>query len=283
MGPYGIAMQLVYDRTDAGAEVVGPPQRWMIKSNWKLGAEQFNGDAYHATFAHGSMVAVGRSPNFEQYSSQLEWTVYAQPASDYEEVIARDGRLLPPGLTPALFDQACKRSPLFAGFHEVVPLGPGASPAFPNFSSLFLNTPGLDGKLATVMSPRLFQPHSVDEMEVLVWVTVERDAPDEMKEAARICSTQNFSPSGAFEQDDAEMWAGIQRTATGPMSRRRVLDYRADGAHQVAQPGTLMKGFNDNAQWSFWMRWLDFMSDKPWQAPFTAANPTATFGMDSMS
>ena len=39
-------------RDAGGLEVVGEPQRWRMRANWKTGAENFAGDSYHAGFTH---------------------------------------------------------------------------------------------------------------------------------------------------------------------------------------------------------------------------------------
>ncbi len=35
------------------------PQRWRIKANWKIGAENFAGDSYHTPHTHASVVDIG--------------------------------------------------------------------------------------------------------------------------------------------------------------------------------------------------------------------------------
>ena len=41
-----------------GVELRGP-QRWRIKANWKIGAENFAGDSYHTPHTHASVVDIG--------------------------------------------------------------------------------------------------------------------------------------------------------------------------------------------------------------------------------
>ena len=38
---------------------VGPPLRWSVPFNWKLGAENFAGDSYHTPHTHASVVDIG--------------------------------------------------------------------------------------------------------------------------------------------------------------------------------------------------------------------------------
>src|SRR6266481_5359467 len=45
-------------QSSVGVELRGP-QRWRIKANWKIGAENFAGDSYHTPHTHASVVDIG--------------------------------------------------------------------------------------------------------------------------------------------------------------------------------------------------------------------------------
>lgn len=49
-------------KSEAGLEVMGTPQRWVISANWKLAAGNFIGDGYHTAFTHSSTVETGILP-----------------------------------------------------------------------------------------------------------------------------------------------------------------------------------------------------------------------------
>ena len=42
---------------------IGAPQRFIIHSNWKIGADNFVGDSYHTMVTHGSIVKLGMVPS----------------------------------------------------------------------------------------------------------------------------------------------------------------------------------------------------------------------------
>jgi len=269
IGPAKFAFDLAYGRTNRKMEVLGPPQRWVIKSNWKAASEQFSGDAYHAGFAHMSMVELGLAPSAAKYMETIQYGIFAEPASNYGDVIERDGQLLPPGLTPALHEEMLQNlTPEQLAFYDQVPLGPGGIGVFPNFFTLLLSLPRLDGVLGPMISPRQWQPISPTELEAYVWVVAEADAPPELKELGRQTAAQTFSSSGVFEVDDAEMWGAIQHGTEGAMVRRQSMDYRSTGKDGPPKPGGASAGFSDNPQWNFWMNWLNNMSDDPRSAPF---------------
>ena len=70
---------------------------------------------------------------------------------------------------------------------------------------------------------RVTHPRGTDEMEIWAWTFVPREAPDEVKEAVRLDVLRTFSPSGMFEQDDAENWEarGSWRPTRRPTPTRR--------------------------------------------------------------
>jgi len=49
-------LDLMFDRTPEGLEVLGPPQRFIINANWKCPSEQHNVDGYHTLSLHASLM-----------------------------------------------------------------------------------------------------------------------------------------------------------------------------------------------------------------------------------
>src|SRR2546430_703920 len=47
LGDIKFYTDLMFDRSEAGLEVLGPPQRFVIRANWKCAGEQHSGDGYH--------------------------------------------------------------------------------------------------------------------------------------------------------------------------------------------------------------------------------------------
>ena len=59
LGDFAFYLDFYTRQSDAGVELRGP-QRWRIKANWKIGAENFAGDSYHTPHTHASGVDIGR-------------------------------------------------------------------------------------------------------------------------------------------------------------------------------------------------------------------------------
>src|SRR5262249_29701299 len=57
-----------YTKQSSGGIELSGPQRWRIKANWKIGAENFAGDMYHTPQTHTSVVEIGlfREPKAEK-------------------------------------------------------------------------------------------------------------------------------------------------------------------------------------------------------------------------
>src|SRR6266496_3439066 len=53
------ALDYILDQRAGGTEVVGGVYKWIINSNWKLGADNIMGDNYHGAVTHRSATMVG--------------------------------------------------------------------------------------------------------------------------------------------------------------------------------------------------------------------------------
>src|SRR5690606_18646718 len=49
----------LFCRTDAGLEMLGPPQRFMVPCNWKIAGEQSGSDGFHTLTLHRSLMEGG--------------------------------------------------------------------------------------------------------------------------------------------------------------------------------------------------------------------------------
>ena len=58
LGDFAFYLDFYVNQSPAGIELRGP-QRWRVKANWKIGAENFAGDSYHTPHTHASVVEIG--------------------------------------------------------------------------------------------------------------------------------------------------------------------------------------------------------------------------------
>lgn len=251
-----------YMRQSPEGPEVSPPQRFRIKANWKIGAENFSGDTYHTPHTHASVVDINlfaapkarkRKEGALYFADAGGGTTYKLPTTDMrenlmsigypEEMIDRMGSVWDPGHQKMVGE---------AGFM------PSAATVVPNLSFVH-NWPivNSEGLVVPFISMRQWQPVSATETEVMSWFVVDRGAPDWYKKASYKAYLMCFGSSGMFEQDDVENWTSITQMAQGQMARRLNLHSRMglkrDG-ETVTQPldwpapGRAFTGFGEYNQ-----------------------------------
>ena len=110
---------------------------------------------------------------------------------------------------------------------------------------------------------RVWQPRGPDKMEIWSWAVVDKAATAEIKDVMRFVSQYRFSPSGVFEQDDAENWVAATAAAAGTVSKRLPYNYQMRmGRLESSEdhPGVIGPSPNEQNQRFFYKRWAELMS-----------------------
>jgi phenylpropionate dioxygenase-like ring-hydroxylating dioxygenase large terminal subunit len=287
LGDFRWYLDLTFNRSAGGMKVVGPPQRWTIKSNWKLAAEQFSGDGYHNVMLHRSMADLGMFETdlkgLNLFGVNVTANGHGLRAFEFGEVwaeaaAASGGEPWDAATKFAVMPPACMDAPMLEDIEQRLTPGqlrvltdnaPFVGNVFPNLAFLIATIPMPGGELGPVISWRVWQPAGPDATEVMAWALVEADAPEELQERTRLTTIRTFSDSGIFEQDDAEAWAGIQMSTRGAISRQRTLNYQSQLGEVRPDNweggGLVQSGISrDDNQWAFWKRYRDFMTGHPW-------------------
>jgi phenylpropionate dioxygenase-like ring-hydroxylating dioxygenase large terminal subunit len=279
LGDFAFYLDYYTKQSSSGIELRGP-QRWRIKANWKIGAENFAGDMYHTPQTHASVVEIGlfREPKAEKRKDGATYwagagggTTYKLPEGSLEqrlryvgypdEMIARMKRSLSADQLRVIGDNGFMIS---------------AASVFPNLS-LVHNWPRVADSedVLPFISIRQWQPISADETEVLSWFAVDADAPEEFKALSYKAYLMCFGSTGMFEQDDVENWVSLTSTAAGSMARRLLLNSRMglleDGSavspelscEQFAGPGVAHVGYSEFNQRALLTRWADALDRPP--------------------
>src|SRR5579859_4981872 len=259
LGDFAFYLDFYVNQSPAGIELRGP-QRWRVKSNWKIGAENFAGDSYHTPHTHASVVEIGlfREP---KASKRKEGALYVAgpgagttyklpPGGSFGEQLRYvgypDEMIATMGATWSDAQQGLVSE---AGFMV------SAATLFPNLS-LVHNWPIVDqaGAVVPFVSIRQWQPVSERETEVLSWFAVDAAAPAEFKRQSYRAYLMCFGSSGMFEQDDVENWVSITQVSRGQMAQRLSLHNRMgllrDGGAVRAEvdwpaPGRAFVGFGE--------------------------------------
>jgi phthalate 3,4-dioxygenase subunit alpha len=273
LGDFRFYLDFYTRQSGSGIELYGP-QRWRIKANWKIGAENFAGDMYHTPHTHTSVVEIGlfREPSAQKRKEGvLYWagngggTTYKLPEGSLEERLRYVGYP----------DEMIVRMKQTWSAEQLKIIGEdgfmfSAASLYPNLSFVH-NWPKVadSDDVLPFITLRQWQPISEDETEVQSWFAVDKEAPEEFKALSYKAYLMCFGSTGMFEQDDVENWVSLTNTAAGSMARRLLLNGRMglleDGTEvapaltreQFSGPGVARKGYSEFNQRELLQRWAD--------------------------
>lgn len=223
-------LDVYFNRTPGGMEVLAPPQRWVVNTNWKLGALNFGTDNQHLYPTHLGPTAL------ELIGVPTQEVVAALGASHQVSLEGGHGTcstVLPPGretpycglpaeLVP-LYERSLDAAQLDLLRRNVVTVGN----VFPHLAWIQL---ALDversGEVVAAGTLRLWQPLGPHQMELTSWYLAEREAPAEWKRKVLACGVRSFGMSGVFEEDDVEVWSSVVTASRGARSRELTANFQ---------------------------------------------------------
>lgn len=287
LGDMRFYLDLIVDRSDAGLEVGGAPQRWVVDANWKLGSDNFIGDDYHTLMAHRSMVELGLAPNNPQFAMYGEH-VSAGNGHGLGLVAAPPDMPLPPflGLPDEIVQMAERRlSPTQVEVLRRTDFLHGT--VFPNLSLLnvWISKDHLSMPMP-MLTFRVWHPLGPDRMEVWSWFLVEKDGPEWYRQECYETYVRTFGTSGVFEQDDAENWRSVTRVLQGQFARRQKLNYQMgrgllERDENWPAPGAgYPLNYAEFNQRAFHSRWLEYMNGTVTWPVFDPETAPATDGRE---
>ncbi|WP_338454592.1 aromatic ring-hydroxylating dioxygenase subunit alpha [uncultured Alteromonas sp.] len=278
---------LMFCRSDAGMEVAGPPQRFIVRANWKTAGEQSAADGFHTLMLHRWLGEVGNYKKEGEGSDLAEEMYGAEVSSPHGHALrcidlARKIRRLtgkepselsveeklrilpPPGMTAETVDQL--KNNLTEDQMEVLAwMPPQVGGMFPNIIFAFIYIPQPDGTVIGSMALHTYVPKGPDKLEFMNWVLVEKDTPPELKEKMVKQTLQLLGTSGMVEQDDSDTWPHMTMSAKGPQGSKSTMKYQA--IYETSKPkgwpgpGIVNEGFTkDDTQWHWWLYWLELMT-----------------------
>ncbi|MGY0063484.1 Rieske 2Fe-2S domain-containing protein [Streptomyces sp. LZ34] len=295
LGDFAFYLDYYTRQSESGIELRGP-QRWRIKANWKIGAENFAGDMYHTPQTHTSVVEIGlfREPKAEKRKDGCTYwagngggTTYKLPPGTLEERLGYVGY---PDVMIEKMKKVWSQNQLDLIGRDGFMIS--AASLFPNMSFVH-NWPKVEDSddVLPFISLRTWQPVGPNETEVLSWFAVDAEAPEEYKALSYKAYLMCFGSTGMFEQDDVENWVSLTNTAGGSMARRLLLNSRMglleDGsavvpplaAEQYAGPGHAYVGYGEYNQRHLLERWADHL-ERP-AAPVRQVHVSGTGDRDT--
>lgn len=188
-------------RTDM--EIVGPPQKFEVKCNWKIASENFITDAYHTAHTHASIVEVGIAPRpeFARFGHHVNMK-YGHGLG------IGTGAPGTPQILPADMMDEYRANLTEEQFETLKNMRNMHASIFPNLSFL-VPTAKIEGEMISVLTLRIWLPKGPDKIEVQSFFMVEKNASKEWKRKSRQAYVLTFGSSGIFEQDDTENWADV--------------------------------------------------------------------------
>lgn len=241
----------------AEMEVMGPPQRWVVNTTWKLGTDNTISDSYHTLVTHASIAKLGLVPSGDY--SKYGYQINAGNGHGLNLGMPSPNFIFPPELLPE-YESKLNRDQ-FTVLQKTKNI---IASVFPNIM-LLVSSMDFKGKTIANTTVRLWQPKGPDKIEIVSWLLVERNAPREWKELSRQVSTLTFSPSGIFEQDDTENFTDITSNSKGLLHLQENITYNYQmGMHrqpvEFVGPGIAYENkFSEANARAFYKKWLEML------------------------
>lgn len=256
LGDMAWYLDTLVDRRAGGTELIGGVHRWIMRANWKIGADNNGGDFYHVNYSHASAFKMRGTPrpNTNEGSHNMQ-------------IVAHHGHTMVMTLWDTPEDRIANLAvPQFVKDYQmsVLPetierLGTVrarvsvlACNVFPNFSFV----PGSS-------TMRVYQPRSANTLEMQSYCIVDKDAPPEVKKAQTRAYIQSFGPSGMFEQDDGENFTQATMSSSGRLARTLDFNYQMGVGHDhnfhEDLPGEVARATSEMTQRDFYSRWAEEM------------------------
>ena len=272
LGDVSWYLEAFLGRTPLGMEVLGPPHRWRVDANWKIGALNFIGDSQHVVTTHAGPISLDNARSVEEG--------FTNAGQDSFQVVTDQGHgcimtYLAPGMPEANYqthnaelkehyEQTLSAGQIKMLRHLRVCVGN----VFPNFS--FIESQVVRGQKTVII--RVWQPTGGTSMEVLSWIVAERESSDSYKDNVLKNGFHNFGAAGVFEQDDMELWISATRASNNPIAARypynfqTALRYLETPVADHAWPGAAYRPSNTEvSQFKFMLHWDRVMQSN--QAP----------------
>lgn len=276
LGGAAWTLDLICGLHPGGLRVVGVPERYQVRADWKSGSENFAGDAYHLDTLHwGCELAnyvQGLRTNNDFANSLDLGGGHAFLCHDLENMFGPFAANW--GFAPdiqARFDLSgldehqrhlLKQSP------------PTIGNIFPNLSYIRMaGTTEAGQPPSTYTSFRQWQPVAPGLMELWNWQFTWDFLSDEEARPGYAAGQYGFSSAGVFEQDDTVAWEGSRRVARSVWHRKEgvMLNYQQGVGGAVKRepdstwkgPGVLhKKAYGEFGQLAFWRQWLRTMREE---------------------
>jgi phenylpropionate dioxygenase-like ring-hydroxylating dioxygenase large terminal subunit len=250
-----------------GMRAIAPPERFTVRADWKSGAENFCGDAYHVSTTHVSAGLSDFIPDVRQVSVIARALDMGNANSFIAHEITQWGPMFEYWAYPKEIVEQFDFSQVDPALRELVRKSPPTiGTIFPNFSYLRFPQPAVQGSRPyPFTSIRMWQPLAPGVMELWNWQFEYACVDDATTKESYLAGVYGFGSGGIFEQDDTSVWEGIARAAASPWNRKdgAMLNYQQQRVEPDAEwkgPGKFYRNiYGERLQEGFWRRWVKEM------------------------
>ncbi len=246
-----------------GVEFLGPPSRSVVRSNWKIAAENFAGDVYHVPWTHASaLVAITNAPIQAGFLTGKDLGL--QATARYGHGFAANytgGPILLSPTCPDLWEWMDHRR-----IEKESKIGPRAAKLASAHwdGSLFPNCSYLIGTYVF----KVWHPLGPDKLEIMTWPFAEKEMPDDLKHRIKAAVNRVFGTAGILEADDFDNLEYGTVPNRGHVTRRGRLNCQM-GLGQEREdpdyPGVVGDLMNELAQRGFYRFYADCLASNSWQ------------------
>lgn len=263
-------LKTILDLHPAGMTVMGPPDRYRVRGNWKTASENFAGDTYHLNVAHRSVQTIELAAGFE-FINETTVTYIAGNGHCFTGSNAATSALWGYGDTLRREFDLDRFDDVQREMLSQNP--PTVGNIFPNLGFIRVGDMPTDGREPSIYTSfRQFQPISAHETEIVSWQLKWNFEDAAGAEAAYSMGQYSFGSAGIFEQDDAVLWEGAPKVGdskwaqnAGTLFNMQLGMDHLGGADlrdtQWRGPGERYRGgVSEAAARSFYSRWLADMT-----------------------
>lgn len=268
LGDAAKVMDAIFGLHPQGMRVVAPPERFIVKADWKSGAENFCGDAYHVSTAHVSAGLADFIPDVREVSVIARALDCGEANSFIAHEITQWGPMFEYWAYPKEVVEQFDLSNIDPHLRELIRKSPPTiGTIFPNFSFLRFPQPSVaGGRPCAFTSIRMWQPVSPGVMELWNWQFEYACVDEKTTQENYLAGVYGFGSGGIFEQDDTAVWEGIAKAAASPWNRRdgvqlHYQQLRVEPSADWKGPGDFYDNiYGERLQEGFWRRWVKEMS-----------------------
>lgn len=256
----------IWNDIPGGIELLGPPARSIVNTNWKLPTEGFVGDVYHLGWTHGSIVAaLGASATRLSPGKLTDSETGMQATSRYGH-----------GHAAQFGSHETLRNQLSPEMAEMVPLRKVEDvPAEKGKAHANLYTAMWDGSIFPNCSYliglnvfKVWHPIGPDKVEIVSWTIVEKRMSDEVKQRMKVSVMRSFGTAGMLEADDMDNFEYCIRPNQGYFTRQGVLNAQLGlgmAREDPNYPGIVSDMLSELSIRGYYRFYADCLDSQNWQ------------------